>query len=433
MTSGVTASPVGRRGALRDYVANTIYLVTGGVLLFAPPAGGFILATVIIGAVLLTSSHANLSASDIVAARVSLIILASLIGLAIVILCCFLGRLHRSRANDLLLAYTPKPRRRRRGWKHVLALGFTPYALRSIAYQIIGVLWGPVMITIVLICLVGSPAVLVYLANSSAGLPSVTIMLMIAVTMLILASPWIFHAVVTVDLGLVRWVNGVSEKALLAQRVQQVTQARSGMVAAADAERRRIERNLHDGAQQRLTALTVKLGIAQSRHKQAAASGEPVDASQTQSTLAYAQDEVQTALQEIRHLVRGLHPAVLEDRGLDAALSGIASRATLPIDVTVDVGPRPSLDVESVAYFVVSEAVNNIIAHAEAEHATVLVQRSGDTLHIVVEDDGVGGAAERRGTGLSGLRQRVESIDGTIHITSEPTQGTQIRVELPCE
>src|SRR5699024_2578211 len=110
-----------------------------------------------------------------------------------------------------------------------------------------------------------------------------------------------------------------------------------------------------------------------------------------------------------------------------------ASRATLPIDVTVDVGPRPSLDVESVAYFVVSETVNNIIAHAEAEHATVLVQRSGDTLHIVVEDDGVGGAAERRGTGLSGLRQRVESIDGTIHITSKPTRGTQIRVELPCE
>src|SRR5699024_2331653 len=281
--------------------------------------------------------------------------------------------------------------------------------------------------------LVGGPAAIIFVLQFSAGLVEFNIIFAVAAAALTLSSPWILHGMAKLDLGLVRWVNGMTEKAVLAQRVQQVTEARSGVVAAADAERRRIERNLHDGAQQRLTALSVTLGVERSRHSLATADNQPVDSQRVTSTLEYAQEEVQNALQEIRHLVRGLHPAVLEDRGLDAAISGIASRSSLPISVDVDVPERPSIDVESVAYFVVSEAVNNIIAHAHATRAAITVQYHQDTLYISVDDDGVGGAAEHRGTGLIGLRQRVESIDGSLQIRSQPTKGTTIEVELPCE
>jgi signal transduction histidine kinase len=153
-----------------------------------------------------------------------------------------------------------------------------------------------------------------------------------------------------------------------------------------------------------------------------------------------AHDEATEALAELRQLVRGLHPAVLDDRGLDAALSGIAANAPLPVRLRVDVPARCAPGVEAVAYFVVSEALTNVAKHAAAGHAEVIVKRTGDRLRIVVSDNGRGGAtldgggtaANGGGTGLRGLAQRAAAVDGTLTVTSPPGGPTAITVELPC-
>jgi signal transduction histidine kinase len=151
-----------------------------------------------------------------------------------------------------------------------------------------------------------------------------------------------------------------------------------------------------------------------------------------QRVIAEAHDEAKEALAELRALIRGLHPAVLEDRGLDAALSGIAARAPLPVRVTVDVPARATPTIEAVAYFVVSECLTNIARHAHAGRAEVAVRRAGDTLLIRVFDDGVGGAAPGAGSGLASLAQRARSVDGRLAIDSPAGGPTIITVELPC-
>jgi signal transduction histidine kinase len=218
---------------------------------------------------------------------------------------------------------------------------------------------------------------------------------------------------------------GPSRSAELEHRVQTLSQSRAGVVDAADAERRRIERDLHDGAQQRLVSLAMNLGIARET-----LTGLPDEAMQV---IVAAHDEAKEALAELRGLVRGLHPAVLDDRGLDAALSGIAARAPLPVRLTVDVARRASPTVEAVAYFVVSECLANIARHSSARQAAIEVRRLGDLLHIQVTDDGVGGADPAHGTGLASLAQRAKSVDGTLHVASPPGGPTVVTAELPCE
>ena len=207
--------------------------------------------------------------------------------------------------------------------------------------------------------------------------------------------------------------------------------SRAEIVAATDAERRRIERDLHDGTQRRLVSLAMHLGMARASLTDAP---EPV-----RQVIEQAHDEATEALAELRQLVRGLHPAVLDDRGLDAALSGIAANAPLPVRLRVDVATRCAPAVEAVAYFVVSEALTNVAKHADATHAEVSVERTGDRLHVVITDDGHGGAtlppARRRnggGTGLRGLAQRAAAVDGTLTVESPPGGPTVITVELPC-
>ncbi|GAA0328126.1 sensor histidine kinase [Streptomyces blastmyceticus] len=217
---------------------------------------------------------------------------------------------------------------------------------------------------------------------------------------------------------------GPSREELLRLRVAEVTESRAGVVDAADAERRRIERDLHDGAQQRLVSLAVNLGLAKATMKDL-----PEDA---RKVIDEAHREAKEAITELSDLVRGLHPAVLEDRGLDAALSGIAERAPLPVRLKVDLASRPAPTIEAVAYFVVSEALANVVKHAQASRADVTVERFGGILLVVVSDDGVGGADPSGGTGLAGLAKRVASVDGTFSISS-PTGGpTVVTVELPC-
>jgi signal transduction histidine kinase len=149
--------------------------------------------------------------------------------------------------------------------------------------------------------------------------------------------------------------------------------------------------------------------------------------------IAQAHEEAKQALKELRDLVRGLHPAVLNDEGLDAALSGLAARAPFPVRLRVDMRERASPTIEAVAFFVVSETLTNIAKHARASSAQVAVDRRGDLLHLTVFDDGRGGADLDGGTGLRGLAQRVGSVDGILHIDSPSGGPTTIRVELPCE
>jgi signal transduction histidine kinase len=249
------------------------------------------------------------------------------------------------------------------------------------------------------------------------------IALMVAGIASLFAAPWLSAAVASADERAARALLGPSRADELEHRVQQLTKTRAGVVDAADAERRRLERDLHDGTQQRLVSLALNLGMARAQ------AGTPDEARQA---IADAHEEAKAALAELRDLIRGLHPAVLEDRGLDAALSGVAARMPIPVRLTVDLPRRPAPVIEAVAYFVVSEGLANIAKHSQASEAAVFVQRAGDRLHVIVTDDGVGGADQARGTGLAGLARRAASVDGTFEIDSPPGGPTLLTVDLPC-
>jgi signal transduction histidine kinase len=248
-------------------------------------------------------------------------------------------------------------------------------------------------------------------------------------------APGLARRVTRADERMARTLLGPGRREELAQRVESLARSRADLVAAADAERRRIERDLHDGAQQRLVSLAMNLGMARERFE---SESEPV-----RQAIAAAHDEAVLAMTELREFIRGLHPAVLSDRGLGPALSVLAARAPLPVRLRVDV-PRPaSPGVEAVAYFIVSEAITNVVMHAQATRAEVTVTRADDVLHITVTDDGRGGAAPLmpaagdgtglHGTGLRGLAQRAAAVDGTLSIDSPPGGPTVITAELPCE
>ena len=194
---------------------------------------------------------------------------------------------------------------------------------------------------------------------------------------------------------------------------------------AADAERRRIERDLHDGAQQRLVSLAMNLGRARAH-----ATDAPEPAKQA---IADAHEEAKQALAELRDFVRGLHPAVLNDRGLDAALSGIIARTPLPVQLRVDIPQRCSPTIEAIAYFVVAESLTNIAKHANATQAEISVRQTGHRLCLTITDNGQGGAVAHVGGGLQGLAQRTEAVDGTLRIDSPVGGPTVIEVDLPCE
>jgi signal transduction histidine kinase len=245
---------------------------------------------------------------------------------------------------------------------------------------------------------------------------------------MILVAPWLARVATAADRALMRGLLGPGR---LAQRVRDLEENRAHAVDDAAAHLRRIERDLHDGAQQRLVSLAMNLGMARERFTSAP---EPV-----RQAIADAHDEATAALSEMREFIRGLHPAVLNDRGLNAALSGLAARAPLPVRLRVDL-PRPaSPSVEAVAYFIVSEALTNVAKHAQATEAEVTVRRQGDVLRIAVTDDGSGGAVPAEGdgpgagTGLRGLAQRAAAVDGTLTIDSPPGGPTVIVAELPCE
>ncbi len=229
------------------------------------------------------------------------------------------------------------------------------------------------------------------------------------------------RAHVTIATGLL----GPSRQAELDTRTAVLVETRSRAVDAAEQERRRIERDLHDGTQQRLVSLAMSLGRAREKLADDPASAEAL--------LASAHEESKRAIAELRDLVRGLHPAVLADRGLDAALSGLAGRSPVPVEVETRLSGRIGVPTETVAYFVVAEALTNIAKHAGASRAWVRLEQVGRHLIVEIRDDGVGGATVTPGGGLAGLADRAAGVDGTLEVTSPPGGPTMIRVELPCD
>ncbi|MFJ4687317.1 sensor histidine kinase [Streptomyces sp. NPDC091377] len=238
--------------------------------------------------------------------------------------------------------------------------------------------------------------------------------------LIVLASPWIVRALTTVDRLMVHGLLGPS---WLATRVEELESDRGVVVDTAAADLRRIERDLHDGAQARLVNLAMDLGLAKEK-----LSEDPQAAARM---VDEAHGEVKTALQELRDLARGIHPAVLTDRGLDAALSSVASRCTVPVQVEVDLVERPAPAIEGIAYFTVSELLQNISKHARARSAWVDVWRVENRLMLQVVDDGVGGADTEHGSGLAGLAERLDAVDGILVVDSPPGGPTRVTAELP--
>ncbi|MEU2865977.1 sensor histidine kinase [Streptomyces mirabilis] len=310
-----------------------------------------------------------------------------------------LGRLERARARKLLGVRIDEP-----SPMPVRGTGFLPWlwsslrdpvAWRTVLYDFIRLPWGIVTFTVTLTSLFLLWPVLPFLAR---GLTNV-------------------------DRAMVRGLLSPSDE--LERRIAELESDRGVVVDTAAADLRRIERDLHDGAQARLVNLAMGLGLAK----------EKILEGQADETVAAMVDEahgeVKLALQELRDLARGIHPAVLTDRGLDAALSSIASRCTVPVKVTADLPTRPAAAIEGIAYFTVSELLQNVSKHSGARSASVDVWRTDERLLIQVQDDGRGGAALDGGTGMAGLADRLGAVDGLFVIDSPPGGPTTITAELP--
>ncbi|MFE1286572.1 sensor histidine kinase [Streptomyces sp. NPDC058751] len=360
--------------------------------------------------------------------------------------CRGLGSLERARARGLLGAEVAEPeplRMKKHGamawmgaalksgtsWRHLLyAVVQFPWSVFSFVVAVNFWAYGWAMLTYPLwfwvfpmyggqdgLQLYGDDTHSIYLDNPFEI--TVTALVGLLFTM---ATPWIVRALTSVDRLMVGGLLGPSR---LATRVVELESDRGVVVDTAAADLRRIERDLHDGAQARLVALAMDLGLAKEKlAEDPGAAARMVDE---------AHGEVKTALQELRDLARGIHPAVLTDRGLDAALSAVASRCTVPVQVEVDLAARPAPAIEGIAYFTVSELLQNISKHSRATRATVDVWRVDSRLMIQVSDNGVGGADATEGSGLAGLAERLDAVDGILVVDSPPAGPTRITAELP--
>jgi len=311
-----------------------------------------------------------------------------------------LGKLERARARTLLGVRvdepSPLPLVKSGGLFQQLWMRLKdPVGWRTVLYDFIRLPWGILTFTVTLTALFVAWPVL----------------------------PFIARGLTNVDRAMVRALLSPSDE--LERRIAELESDRGVVVDTAAADLRRIERDLHDGAQARLVNLAMGLGLAKEKLLEGRAD-EHVAA-----MVEEAHGEVKLALQELRDLARGIHPAVLTDRGLDAALSSVASRCTAPVKVTVDLESRPAAAIEGIAYFTVSELLQNISKHSGAKSASVDVWRTDERLLIQVWDDGRGGARLDGGSGMAGLADRLGAVDGLFVIESPPGGPTTITAELP--
>ncbi|PJN06794.1 histidine kinase [Streptomyces sp. CB01635] len=309
-----------------------------------------------------------------------------------------LGKAERGRARALLGLRieepSPLPRRRDEGFFGRLWSGLKdPVGWRAMLYEFIRLPWGVLTFAITLTGLFVLWPVL----------------------------PFIVRGLTNADRAMARALLSPSDE--LERRIAELESDRGVVVDTAAADLRRIERDLHDGAQARLVNLAMGLGLAKEKLLE--------DPDAAAAMVDEAHGEVKLALQELRDLARGIHPAVLTDRGLDAALSSVASRCTVPVKVTADLPQRPAAAIEGIAYFTVSELLQNVSKHSGARSASVDVWRSGDRLLIQVGDDGHGGASLDKGTGMSGLADRLGAVDGLFVVDSPEGGPTTVTAELP--
>ena len=259
----------------------------------------------------------------------------------------------------------------------------------------------------------------------NAGLPhpGTVALAVLAGLVVLLVAPRVTLALAAADTAVARYLIGPGSQAEMSERIGELESSRARAVGSAEAERRRIERDLHDGAQQRLVSLAMNLGRARARFDD--------DPEGARAIVDQAHAEAKEALAELRNLVRGVHPPVLADRGLDAAISGLAALCPVPVTVRASMTARPSASAEAIAYFIVAEALTNVAKHARATRAEVVVSRHGDVLRVVIRDDGIGGAVPQ-GQGLAGLADRLSGVDGRLSVRSPAGGPTVIEAELPC-
>jgi signal transduction histidine kinase len=239
------------------------------------------------------------------------------------------------------------------------------------------------------------------------------------------AAAWIVRGWSWLQASAAAYLLGPRRVEVLEQRVETLAETRAGAVDAAVTELQRVERDLHDGAQARLVALSMDLGLAEQRLAQA-------DPETALEHVAAARGQARQAMAELRDLVRGIAPSILSDRGLDAALTALVSGTGAPVDLQVDVPERPPDPAEIAAYFVVAEALTNARKHSQARHVAVHVWIEDERLIAQVLDDGIGGADPAGGSGLAGLRKRVAALDGALTISSPAGGPTRVRAEIPC-
>lgn len=255
--------------------------------------------------------------------------------------------------------------------------------------------------------------------------PAGTLRLVVVGVAILVAWPFIALGLAIGDALLGRWLLGPSRSRQLAAEVTRLGAARNLAVESAEAERRRIERDLHDGLQPQLVSLALDLGLARARLDR--------DPESARAMVERAHAGAKQATQDLRNLVRGIHPAVLDERGLDAALSALVAGCAVPVSVDVSLPERPDPVRESAAYFVIAEAITNVTKHSEAHAASVNVTSDGVLLRVVVEDDGHGGAHLEPGGGLAGLAARLASVDGFLTVSSPPDGPTRVEAVIPCE
>ena len=356
----------------------------------------------------------------------------------LVLLCGGIGHLERHRVVALSGRRVDPPARRPQSlWRRLL---LDQHSWRSVAYLFLHSMWGAISgwLTLVVLAqsllLLGVPLLGPRLPDDGISLFGVlpvdgTVPLVIAwsiALVVVLVMPLLAHLLTSVDVMLARWLLGRDERKVvehLSARVDTLTDTRREAVDSVEAERRRIERDLHDGPQQRLVAIAMTLGMAkQAIHDQPESAAELVDE---------AHRSAKEAIVEMRHVARGIVPPILADRGLEAALPALAARSAVPVSVDVrDVG-RLDPTTEAIAYFVVSEALTNVAKHSAAERAEVTVSRDEERVRTVVVDDGRGGADPAHGTGLTGLRQRITAVDGTLDVESPDGGPTRLTATLP--